>query len=70
MEWLARTYVHAMNCIHYLDDNTRTNSRDGAARATILRTMAFGIAGLSGRRRQPRGDQVLEDLGGGDRPAS
>ena len=20
MEWLARTYVHAMNCIHYMHD--------------------------------------------------
>ena len=48
MEWLARTYVHAMNCIHYMHDKyfyerleTALHDRD------ILRTMAFGIAGLS-----------------------
>ena len=33
VEWLARTYVHAMNCIHYMHDKLllRT-SRNGAAR--------------------------------------
>ena len=48
MGWLARTYVHAMNCIHYSHDKYNyerfmmaLHDRD------ILRTMAFGIAGLS-----------------------
>jgi formate C-acetyltransferase len=48
MEWLAWTYVHAMNCIHYMHDKyfyerlaMALHDRD------ILRTMAFGIAGLS-----------------------
>jgi formate C-acetyltransferase len=48
MEWLARTYVHAMNCIHYAHDHYNyerllfaLHDRD------IIRTMAFGIAGLS-----------------------
>jgi formate C-acetyltransferase len=48
MEWLARTYVHAMNCIHYAHDHFNyerllfaLHDRD------IIRTMAFGIAGLS-----------------------
>lgn len=48
MDWLARTYVHAMNCIHYMHDKyfyerlgMALHDRD------ILRTMAFGIAGLS-----------------------
>lgn len=48
MAWLARTYVHAMNCIHYSHDRYNyerlmlaLHDRD------IVRTMAFGIAGLS-----------------------
>src|SRR5436190_7445436 len=48
MSWLAQTYVHAMNCIHYAHDHYNyerllmaMHDRD------IFRTMAFGIAGLS-----------------------
>jgi formate C-acetyltransferase len=48
MSWLAQTYVHAMNCIHYAHDHYNyerlmmsLHDRD------IFRTMAFGIAGLS-----------------------
>lgn len=48
MEWLAKTYVNALNIIHYMHDKycyeaalMAFHDRD------VLRTMAFGIAGLS-----------------------
>ena len=48
MEWLARTYVHAMNCIHYMHDKYFYERLELALHdRDILRTMAFGIAGLS-----------------------
>jgi formate C-acetyltransferase len=48
MEWLARTYVHAMNCIHYMHDKCFYERLEMALHdRDILRTMAFGIAGLS-----------------------
>lgn len=48
MEWLARTYVHAMNCIHYMHDKYFYECLEMALHdRDILRTMAFGIAGLS-----------------------
>ncbi|HTM74735.1 MAG TPA: pyruvate formate lyase family protein, partial [Pseudolabrys sp.] len=48
MEWLARTYVHAMNCIHYMHDKYFYERFEMALHdRDILRTMAFGIAGLS-----------------------
>jgi formate C-acetyltransferase len=48
MEWLARTYVHAMNCIHYMHDKYFYERLEMALHdKDILRTMAFGIAGLS-----------------------
>src|SRR5215204_3836723 len=48
MEWLARTYVHAMNCIHYMHDKYFYERVEMALHdRDILRTMAFGIAGLS-----------------------
>src|SRR4051794_7222261 len=48
MEWLARTYVHAMNCIHYMHDKYFYERLEMALHdREILRTMAFGIAGLS-----------------------
>jgi formate C-acetyltransferase len=48
MEWLARTYVHAMNCIHYMHDKYFYERLEMALHdRDIHRTMAFGIAGLS-----------------------
>ena len=48
LEWLARTYVHAMNCIHYMHDKYFYERLEMALHdRDIYRTMAFGIAGLS-----------------------
>ncbi|MFV0280668.1 MAG: formate C-acetyltransferase [Rhodoblastus sp.] len=48
LEWLAKTYVHAMNCIHYMHDKYFYERLEMALHdRAILRTMAFGIAGLS-----------------------
>ena len=48
MEWLAKTYVHAMDCIHYMHDKYLYERLEMALHdRDILRTMAFGIAGLS-----------------------
>src|SRR3954465_6395825 len=48
MEGLAKAYVHAMNCIHYMHDKYFYERLEMALHdRDILRTMAFGIAGLS-----------------------
>ena len=48
MDWLARVYVHSMNCIHYMHDKYFYERLEMALHdQKLLRTMAFGIAGLS-----------------------
>ncbi|TFD03458.1 formate C-acetyltransferase [Cryobacterium sp. TMT1-66-1] len=48
LEWLAETYVDALNCIHYMHDKYAYERLEMALHdGTILRTMACGIAGLS-----------------------
>jgi formate C-acetyltransferase len=48
MDWLARVYVNAMNCIHSMHDKYAYERIEMALHDYApLRTMAFGIAGLS-----------------------
>ncbi|SEJ32645.1 formate C-acetyltransferase [Demequina mangrovi] len=48
LDWLAETYVDALNCIHYMHDKYAYERIEMALHdRTILRTMACGIAGLS-----------------------
>jgi formate C-acetyltransferase len=48
MDWLACVYVDAMNCIHYMHDKYAYERIEMALHDySPLRTMAFGIAGLS-----------------------
>ncbi|MGQ9837541.1 MAG: formate C-acetyltransferase [Cyanobacteriota bacterium] len=48
MTWLAKTYVNTMNIIHYMHDKYCYERIEMALHdRDILRTMAFGIAGLS-----------------------
>lgn len=48
MDWLAETYVDALNCIHYMHDKYAYERIEMALHdRTILRTLACGIAGLS-----------------------
>jgi formate C-acetyltransferase len=47
-EWLARTYVSAMNIIHYMHDKYAYEKTQMALHDTsVHRFMAFGIAGMS-----------------------
>ena len=48
MDWLAETYVDALNCIHAMHDKYAYERLEMALHdRDILRTMACGIAGLS-----------------------
>jgi formate C-acetyltransferase len=48
MDWLAKTYVNALNIIHYMHDKYSYEAIEMALHdRDILRTMACGIAGLS-----------------------
>ena len=48
MDWLARTYVNALNVIHYMHDKYCYEAIELALHdRDILRTLACGIAGLS-----------------------
>jgi formate C-acetyltransferase len=48
MEWLAQTYVNALNVIHYMHDKYAYEAIEMALHdRDVLRTLACGIAGLS-----------------------
>jgi len=48
MEWLARTYIKALNAIHFMHDKYHYERIEMALHdRDVLRTMACGIAGLS-----------------------
>lgn len=48
LDWLAQTYVDALNCIHYMHDKYAYERIEMALHdAEVMRTMACGIAGLS-----------------------
>jgi formate C-acetyltransferase len=48
MDWLARVYVNAMNIIHYMHDRYAYERLEMALHDhSPLRTMAFGMAGMS-----------------------
>jgi formate C-acetyltransferase len=48
MDWLAQTYVDALNVIHYMHDKYAYERLEMALHdGDVLRTMACGIAGLS-----------------------
>jgi formate C-acetyltransferase len=48
MDWLAETYVDALNCVHAMHDKYAYERLEMALHdSQILRTMACGIAGLS-----------------------
>ena len=48
MDWLAKTYVDALNVIHYMHDKYAYERLEMALHDySVLRTMACGIAGLS-----------------------
>ncbi|MBO3084223.1 formate C-acetyltransferase [Cellulomonas fengjieae] len=48
LDWLAQTYVDALNCVHFMHDKYAYERLEMALHdRAVLRTMACGIAGLS-----------------------
>lgn len=48
LDWLAETYVKALNVIHYMHDKYSYEALEMALHDTdVIRTQAFGIAGIS-----------------------
>ncbi|OJV57601.1 MAG: formate C-acetyltransferase [Cellulomonas sp. 73-145] len=48
LDWVAQTYVDALNCVHYMHDKYAYERLEMALHdRTVLRTLACGIAGLS-----------------------
>ncbi len=48
LDWLAETYVDALNCVHYMHDKYAYERLAMALHdRTVLRTMSCGVAGLS-----------------------
>ena len=48
LDWLAETYVDALNCIHYMHDKYAYERIEMALHdRAVLRTLACGVAGLS-----------------------
>lgn len=61
MEWLAQTYVHALNVIHFMHDKYAYERIEMALHdRDIRRTMACGIMRPLRRRRLPRRHQVRQ----------
>ena len=62
MEWLARTYVHAMNCIHYMHDKYFLRAPgDGAARPGYPAHHGVWDRWLVGGGGQSCGNQIRKD---------
>ena len=61
MDWLAETYVNALNVIHYMHDKYAYERLEMALHDyPVERTLACGIAGLSVAADSPVGDQVRD----------